>query len=502
MNKWTFIPLRGGASITKHPQTANFKEERRGDLMSTKIDNNVYDYYLNTYGDTLRPSKFDTHKRSELKDTYNKIVRSNKNSPLVKINTSAEDLKKFAIDIKEQARNTQNVISAMGKDGKGMESVFSKKIAQSSDPSAVEVTYVGEDDDGTTDDSKHEGTSMNNGSHGQGQDGQNGANGGSENGSEGRQKAKGFKIAVKQLAKPQINTGNYMRSDAQDFESGEFNFDLYTPSNSYEFQLNLKGDEKNIEVQQKIARLVNTSDVGLTARVLQNDKGMSALQLTSKQTGLAEGEEFLFNLQSRSSWNELNRLGINNITENASNSSFTLNGEEHSSLSNSFTINKEFEINLITPTKNGEEVTVGFKTNTDAVSDSVQQIIDSFNGMLEVGRKFLPGHNNNKLVNEVNAIATTVGPELKELGVEVDNNGYLVLDRDRMAESLVPGKTEETFRTLDKFKNMVSRQAEKIAINPINYTDGLVVEYKNPGKTFTAPYAQSAYAGLIMDRTL
>ncbi|MBQ1547261.1 MAG: hypothetical protein IIZ61_02600, partial [Lachnospiraceae bacterium] len=239
-----------------------------------------------------------------------------------------------------------------------------------------------------------------------------------------------------------------------------------------------------------------------TARVLQNDKGMSALQLTSKQTGLAEGEEFLFNLQSRSSWNELNRLGINNITENASNSSFTLNGEEHSSLSNSFTINKEFEINLITPTKNGEEVTVGFKTNTDAVSDSVQQIIDSFNGMLEVGRKFLPGHNNNKLVNEVNAIATTVGPELKELGVEVDNNGYLVLDRDRMAESLVPGKTEETFRTLDKFKNMVSRQAEKIAINPINYTDGLVVEYKNPGKTFTAPYAQSAYAGLIMDRTL
>lgn len=48
-----------------------------------KIDS-AYSYYLNTYGSSA-VSRYDTHKKSELRNTYNRIVKLNKESPLYKI---------------------------------------------------------------------------------------------------------------------------------------------------------------------------------------------------------------------------------------------------------------------------------------------------------------------------------------------------------------------------------------------------------------------------------
>ena len=59
----------------------------------------AYQYYLSTYGNST-VSRYDTHKKSQLRDTYNKIVKTNKESPLYKIKNLGE-AKKYAIDIKE-----------------------------------------------------------------------------------------------------------------------------------------------------------------------------------------------------------------------------------------------------------------------------------------------------------------------------------------------------------------------------------------------------------------
>lgn len=62
----------------------------------------VYDYYLTTYAS--RPAtKSDTHKKSELRSVYNNIVKISKKSPLYKVSVS-ENIQKFAIDLKENAR--------------------------------------------------------------------------------------------------------------------------------------------------------------------------------------------------------------------------------------------------------------------------------------------------------------------------------------------------------------------------------------------------------------
>lgn len=59
-----------------------FTEERRGISMA-KIDN-AYAYYISTYAQKT-VSRYDSHKKSELRKVYNKIVKINKDSPLYKI---------------------------------------------------------------------------------------------------------------------------------------------------------------------------------------------------------------------------------------------------------------------------------------------------------------------------------------------------------------------------------------------------------------------------------
>ena len=154
----------------------------------------AYNYFMTTYGNNIG-SRYESHKKSELRDTYNKIVKANKEAPLYKINDS-EDIGQFAIDIKEHANAMTLSVSNLTSTGEDISSVLEKRIASSSDPNSVDVLYVGDSADGAED----------------------------------------FKIEVDALAKPQVNTGNFLLSDGHDFEEGQYSFDLDIRNHSYEFQ--------------------------------------------------------------------------------------------------------------------------------------------------------------------------------------------------------------------------------------------------------------------------
>ena len=49
----------------------------------------VYHYYLSTYANST-VSRYDSHKKSELRDIYNRMVKTNKESPLYKIKGNKE----------------------------------------------------------------------------------------------------------------------------------------------------------------------------------------------------------------------------------------------------------------------------------------------------------------------------------------------------------------------------------------------------------------------------
>lgn len=78
---------------------AYFKEERRDVLWHALMPLTII--YCSTYGKATG-SRYDSHKKSELRSLYNNIIKLNKESPLYKI-TQTGDVKEFAIDIKANA---------------------------------------------------------------------------------------------------------------------------------------------------------------------------------------------------------------------------------------------------------------------------------------------------------------------------------------------------------------------------------------------------------------
>lgn len=422
----------------------------------------VYNYYLTTYGKTNTSSRYESHKKSELRDIYNRIVKSNKEEPLYKINMN-DDVEKYVIDLKEEARNAKNVTTALLGEGKGLEGVFDQKVATSSNEDKVSVEYIGDNQE-SADES--------------------------------------FEIGVRKLATPQVTMGNFLRSSGKNFEAGNFSFDLDTPENSYEFQFEIDGSETNIDIQNKIARLMNRSEIGINADVIERNDGTSAIKVTSKQTGLADGEDFLFKMQSGSSWNEVHALGLDNITEPAGSAVFTLNGKEHKALSNTFTINNAFEVSLKGTTTEGSGARIGFKANVDSIGDSIERLTDAYNSILKLGDKYSSSNGYNRLSNEITGIWHTMGEGLTGVGVEENEDGTLKINREKLGESVTGDGKETAFKTLNSFRNAVSMEAEKISMNPMKYVDKLVVEYKNPGRTFAAPYAASLYAGLMINEGL
>lgn len=423
------------------------------------------------YGISMGTSnKYDSHKKSELRSTYNSIVKSNKESPLYKISEGA-NVKRFAIDIKEQAHTIKNVVASLSENGEGIESAFEKRIATSNDPDVVTAEYVGSDDSVIS-----------------------------------PQNA-GFSLEVQQLATPQINTGHFLRRAGHDFKPGSYGFDLNTNTTSYEFQFNVNDDDTNEEVLNKLRKLINNANIGLQAELISDDRGTSkALQIESRQTGLSDGESRLFDIiphGSKGSQDAMKLLGIDTISSPAENSSFLLNGTRHSSYSNTFTVNNMFSVTLNGVSQPGQAVSVGFKPSADAVADNIETLVASYNGIVNTANKYADAQESSgNLLRDVSKIAEQFSTDFSEIGLTVEEDSSLAVDRQALTDAISNGDVSRTFDVLNKFRDALGRKADQASINPMNYVSKVIVAYKhpNPDKNFATPYISSMYSGMMVDR--
>lgn len=427
------------------------------------VISSAYQYYLSTYG-ASSVSRYDTHKKSQLRAVYNNIVKTNKESPLYKIKDTG-DVQKFAIDIKERARSIQNVIASLSDTGSGIEGMFSKKIAQSSDEDTVEAEYIGQDS--SVDDSLR------------------------------------FDVEVKSLASPQINLGAYLTGDKSDIKPGTYSFDLTTPLSSYEFQYNVSAGDTNRDVQEKLVRLINSSYVGLQAQITQNDAGKTAVKIESKDTGLSENESCLFEIMpspDNGSIKAMRTLGIDRVEQKAQNSAFLLNGAVHSSLSNTFTINNIFELTLKKTSDNGVPAQVGFKSNADAIADNIQSLVNVYNNIVQLGHNSADTQQSNLLLRDMSKAAVDYRNELESVGLALKDDGSISVDRNLLTDAVTSDDASECFLTLNKFKDTLNEKACNASIDPMNYVSKVIVAYKNPGHNFATPYITSIYSGMMLDQ--
>lgn len=417
---------------------------------------NAYSYYLSQYGRRTN-AKYDTHTKAQLKSSYSKVLKSNSLAPTYKLDVSLK-AQRYAIDLKEHARELSFIAKDLSDETSGEMSF--KKSAQSSNTDAVDVKYIG--------DSRSPDVSS-------------------------------FNVAVTQLASNQINTGNYLQPNTKLLKPGTYTFDLDINNLTYEFEFNISDNETNNDVQNKLARLINRSNIGIHSGVFTDSLGNTALSLASDATGISGIKPTIFNITSDNA-ELMDALGLDRVTSYPSNAVFSVNGDERFSTSNEFVINKAFEIKLKNVT--GENpATISIRTDGEAMVDSINELISGYNDFIAVtsdsNNSYFEG--NERLRKEFTNIAMAHRTTLNNNGLKVQDDGSVAVDRESILNAVDKGTLGNIFSELNDFKKAMQRKADDIATNPMNYVNNKIVAYKNPLKPLADPYNLSAYTGMMFN---
>ena len=427
----------------------------------------VYNYYLSTYA-KQNVSKSDTHKKSELKEIYNSMVKSSRKSPLYKIENT-ERVQKYAIDLKETARAMKNVAASMS-DSEDAVAGFNKKKATSTNPRIAIVKYIGEDG-GTYVDGEED-------------------------------KVPELTISVKNVASPQINVGNYLKQDEMDLKHGAYSFDIAVGDYAYEFQFNVGKNDTNRGIQDKLVRLINRSNIGATAEIVTNGNNESAMKLTSDATGTVGYRDVIFTVshdKNSDTKNAVKYLGLDNIFAKPENAHFTINGIEKDTISNTFTVEGKYEITLNAASQTENDIAnIGLKPDLDNIMENVSELIGVYNSMVDLALEKSDGsYDSGKLLRDISGMAKLHKNELDAAGFTVEKDGHIKIEESLIIQSANEGTLADNLQRLNSFKNAMVKRADNISINPMVYVDKKLIAYPHPTKNYPNPYVTSRYSGMM-----
>lgn len=425
----------------------------------TVMISSVYSYYLSQYGNKSN-SKYDSHTRTQLKNTYSKVVKINSQTPVYKLDLSTA-AQKYAIDLKEHARALENITKDLS-DGADGTMTF-KKSAVSSNASAVNASYITDFGAASDDES--------------------------------------FDINVKQLACSQLNTGNYLQPRSKHIKPGEYSFDLSINDVIYEFQFKVDNSETTNNIQNKIARLINRSNIGLTANIKEDSLGNTAINIESESTGINGTTPVIFSIKSDDANNQplIDTLGLDRVTQYPANAIFDVDGDERSSMSNSITINKAYDVKLSKVTE--EPVTISLKADADSIVESLNELVAGYNNLISVTNDENNNHfqGTEKLQNEIASIARSYKKQLADSGLSLNKDGTISADKEVIINADNKDALSHIYESLNSFKNSIKEKAENIALNPMDYVNNKIIAYKNPLRSFPDPYNLSAYTGMMFN---
>ncbi|MCQ2520208.1 MAG: flagellar filament capping protein FliD [Lachnospiraceae bacterium] len=431
-------------------------------MANNAVINNIYNYYLTTYAPKT-DTKFDTHKRSELRGVYNSIVKMNKEAPLFIVDTS-QATKEYAVGLKENARNFRNTIASLG--GLEDDQLLNQKTAHSSNNSIAEAFYIGENEDADN--------------------------------------APSFDLTVNKLATPQTNIGKMIPSGDLSLSQGAYSFDIGINGLNYEFQYNVYEGDNNLSIQQKLSRLINNAGIGLNADVLEDGNGNSALKIESNNTGVSQYGAHMFNVSDNNTSKtagSVEYFGLDNIINESSNAEFLINGEPRSASGNIFTVQKTYEIHLNGISADDDDVAnVSVKPDVESLANNITKLMDGYNSFVDKADAYAEAHpKSTRLVREMSALASLHSEGLEGLGIKLQDDGRISLDTDKLREAAGNGQLKDNFESLKAFTSTMLRKTNQVTLNPMNYTEKTVVAYKNPGHNYASPYVTSAYTGMMFN---
>ena len=126
--------------------------------------------------------------------------------------------------------------------------------------------------------------------------------------------------------------------------------------------------------------------------------------------------------------------------------------------------------------------------------------MDAYNNFVDVAGNYSSNHpKSSRLVDEMASLVSLHENELSEVGVELQDDGHISLDRVKLSDAVEEKKLGTYIDDLKHFAGSVLRKVDQVSLNPMKYAERTLVAYKNPGHNYATPYVTSAYTGMMFN---
>ncbi len=261
-----------------------------------------------------------------------------------------------------------------------------------------------------------------------------------------------YTLSVNRLAAAQKNRGDDMYSNVTtSMSEGTYTLRISAGEKEKDVSFEVKSGDSNKDTLNSMAEAVNRADIGITARVVSDDASRTSyLELSSDKTGT----ENSFSITDVSG-DAAARTNISSISQTAADAVYKLNGEEHTSQSNTILLDDAklaVTFNAITQ----GEVSVSVTENHEAVSEAVKSFALSFNQAISFSGSSGQYAVANRLNDELKSIASSKQGSLAGRGINVRGDGSLAVDERRLSRVL-EDNPDKVRRVLGGYEGAASR---------------------------------------------
>lgn len=421
----------------------------------------VYNYLVSDYVHKTN-TQYKAHNNSELKNIYNKIVKMGQKTPMYLFHLS-DDVESFALGLKDSSIQLANTFSYLTNHDNS--SVYSLKTAYSEDTGIADASITSTDYSNLPEP---------------------------------------FMLEVHSLAKNQKNLSNFFHSDYSNLPEGTYYFAIETDENTYEYKLQIPKKAPNEKVFASIVSSINLGSCGIHASIIHDKKhNQIQLSLESETTGTSDGS-LIFNIydlpeKSTSEKGIVSCYGLNQVRQTPENSSFSLNGEEKTSMNNEFTLRHSIRLSL--KSVSDTPIQISYQADCDKILSKLNNALDSYNHLIDFAKENKEIHPRSSLfVKEIKNMIVPYENEFKNIGIVLDDASHLSYDPIVTNKSIIDGEFENFFSDDNEFVHKFLGKLNTIILNPVEYIEKTVVTYPNPLKpNFPSPYVTSIYSGMLFN---
>jgi len=290
---------------------------------------------------------------------------------------------------------------------------------------------------------------------------------------------KPMNIKVDQMAAGQLNEGARMNANTAYGASGTSKFSISINNKTTELSVNVASGDSNKTVQQKMADAINAAGIGVKASVETDAKNnASMLKLESTMTGADEKSKFTV---SDVSGNLVARTGANDISKDAQNAVYSVNGgAAQTSKTNTIDFGGGLSVTFNKASDKAVEIKPG--KDTDYAKKAVENMVNSYNDLYSAAAVNVNDPKAQNLASKMVSISKTYSGSLANIGIGFNKDGQMTVDAKKLDAAAKDGRLD-TFFTEDRSRNYgFSNQISKLASNVTNNTASYVSrnEFRNP----------------------